>query len=155
MNNCRVLSAAGGYIYASDGRNLVSFVELADAPPSEVGRITLRDVTSLDAENGLIASSAAEGVTIMETDGTGRLSIVSTIPHTSAVSVDIDGNRLHVSGGYQGFSIYDISTASRPVLLTSCPDVFALSTVVDGDTAYTVDGNGIRKVQIFIPEWLH
>jgi len=155
MKNCRVLTWADGYLYASDGRNLVSLVELADAPPREIGRISLSDVTSLDAENGLIASSAAEGVTIMETDGTGRLSIVSTIPHTSAVSVDIDGNRLHVSGGYQGFSIYDISTASRPVLLTSCPDVFALSTVVDGDTAYTVDGNGIRKVQIFIPEWLH
>jgi len=59
-----------------------------------------------------------------------------------------------VSGGYQGFSIYDISTVSRPVLLTSCPDVFALSTVVVGDIAYTVDGEGIRKVQIFIPEWL-
>jgi len=155
MKNCRVLSAAGGYVYASDGRNLVSFVELPDAPPREVGRVTLPDVTSLDAESDLIATSGAEGITLLETDRTGRMSVVSTIPQASAATVEIDGNRLYVSGGYQGFSIYDISTASRPVLLTSCPDVFALSTVVDGDTAYSVDGKGIRKVQIFIPEWLH
>lgn len=152
--NCRALSAAGDYIYATNGSDIVSFVDLPGSAPREIGRLALSEITSLDAEGSLVAASGNNGVSILHTDGQGNLQIASTLNTGSAAGVQLVGKYLYISGGYNGLSIYDISKPTRPILVSSCPEVFAVSTVVDGDIAYAADGDGVREIQIFIPDWL-
>ena len=154
LNQCLTVEEHNGLIYAGGADRLAVYAPFPDRPPLEVATYPLTGVRSVSVVGSQVAALSDTGVHLLEFDSGGRFEEIGAIATESGEGVFLDGQYLYVASGYQGLQVYDIRKPGKWRIISSCPDVFALDVTVQGETAYVADGEGIKTVGIYIPDWL-
>ena len=154
FEGCRSITGDSNLLLAGGTGGLKAYVPLDGELPVEVSSVTIPDTRSLALSGDMAAILGGSDAVLLDFSNRATPLEIGRISAKDSESLELDNRYLYVSAGYRGLQIYDIRRPSSPKMVSACVDVFAVDTMIRGDTAYVVDGDNLKKVSIFIPEWL-
>ena len=151
----RTLATDGVLLFAGGGDSLGLFVPVAGEIPFEASVVHVDGIRDVTAQNNTAAAVSDDGVLLFQYDASRRrINPAGEIPVVNAESVTLNDGYLYISAGYRGLLVYDIRDIESPKLISVGTDTFAVGTVIIDDTAFLVDGEGLKSLTLFVPPWL-
>jgi hypothetical protein len=147
------LSASGLDVLAAADE---SEIRIYNSSGSETARIPLSGVKGLDISGKTLFAVGDFGMILYDITEPQTPIRAGLFPSPYARNVSVSGDFAYLSAGPDGLKVVNVHDPYRPFLSSRCPDVFAVDAVPgeDGRSAYVVDTEGVRTIDIIIPAWL-
>lgn len=139
------VDVVGSTAYLADGPAGLRVLDVSDpSSPSEMASVEMGSLlaTVLVHDGLALAATLSEGLHLLEVSASGSPTLVSTIPSPAGGPVSAEGQRVYLSEGPTGVSLFDVSNrmVPRKVSEISMPSAVYDMQVSDGILYATVEG---------------
>lgn len=141
---------------ASDGNEFRLYVINDDLSYTRLHELNLNGIKDLEISGELLLAGGSFGMKIFRLSEDGNVTELSTFPSPYIRDIHVSDNFVYLSCGPDGLQIVNIRNPSQPFLVSRCEEVFAIASQVEpgGGTAFVADTEGIKIVDLVIPDWL-
>ena len=156
----KAVFAAGSLVYYGLGNKLQIASFTNPQSPVKIGSVILSDIiedlvrTSIGGNQHLVLSGGSKMwlINVQNPTTPSLVASVEVAPGTTCEGIATSGTYAYVAAGDAGFRIYDISTPSNPLFVTSIDSLeYCESVVISGQYAYVAAGTRSFIIDITNP----
>lgn len=156
----KAVFAAGSLVYYGLGNKLQIATFSNPQSPVKIGSVILSDIiedlvrTSIGGNQHLVLSGGSKMwlINVQNPTTPSLVASVEVAPGTTCEGIATSGTYAYVAAGDAGFRIYDISTPSNPLFVTSIDSLeYCESVVISGQYAYVAAGSRSFIIDISNP----
>ena len=153
--DARDVALMGEYALVADADSGLIVYAVAD-PVNPIALVTLESpgAQRIVLQDTLVAVAGSSGVDLYDFSDPGHPAVLGRYESEYVEGIFLRGQYLYIAEGHRGLTVLDVRSYDPPVLVSACPDIYAVDVAVHAGYALVTDSRQIHAVEILIPEWL-